>query len=177
MKGPERTEGSTTPTEPPLELVGFRIGDWRFAVRLSQVKTSVMPTEVTRVWLMPPWVKGIISLHGNIVCVLDLGQLLGLADVSSRWSRLMVITDGRVEAAIPVHEVFRIPEVPAQLVEPLPPTVDARNRELLQGIVNTTALSPDRSGGGEDTLTLIDTSQLFAAPEVKALRGGGGAQP
>ena len=40
--------------EPVLDLVGFRIEHWRFVVRLSQVKTSVMPTEVTRV-RSPTW--------------------------------------------------------------------------------------------------------------------------
>ena len=175
MRPTQGSEARTSTAEPSLELVGFRIGDWRFAVRLAQVKTSVMPAQVTRVWLMPPWIKGIISLHGSIVCVLDLGELLGLADVSGRWARFMIITDGLAEAAIPVHEVFRVPEVPARLLAPLPPTVQAAQRELLEGIVNMTSLDPGRSGGGEDTLTLLDAAQLFGAPEVRALRGQGGA--
>jgi chemotaxis signal transduction protein len=157
--------------EATLNLVGFRIEHWRFAVRLEQVKTSVMPTDVTRIWLMPEWVRGIISLHGNIVCVLDLGRLLGLDSATSRYSRFIVITDGVADAAIPVHEVFRVPEIPMPLVSALPPTMGQATRELLEGVINISSLPGESKGEGDDSLTLLDSSTLFESPQVMAIRG------
>ncbi len=163
-------EGLTT-----LSLVGFRIGHWRFAVRLAQVKTSVMPSRVTPVWLMPGWVRGIISLHGSIVCVLDLGRLLGLPDDTARPARFMVLKDGALEAAIPVHEVFRVPEIPVDRVEPLPTTLGPAQRELLEGTINTASIDMTARGEAEDILTLIDTTTLFGSPIVRALGASAGA--
>jgi purine-binding chemotaxis protein CheW len=153
-----------------LRLVGFRIADWRFCIRLSQVQTSLMPCEITRVFHTPAFVRGIISLRGIIVCVLDLGSLLGLGGRSDSHHRFLVVSDSGIQAAIPVDEVFRIPEIPAGLVEPLPASVAPAHRTILEGVINTAGLEEQEGTAGEDTLTLLDAAALFEAPEVAALR-------
>jgi purine-binding chemotaxis protein CheW len=153
-----------------LRLVGFRIADWRFCIRLSQVQTSLMPCEITRVFHTPEFVRGIISLRGIIVCVLDLGRLLGLSGRSDSHQRFLVVSDSGIQAAIPVGDVFRIPEIPAGLVEPLPASVAPAHRTILEGVINTASLEDVEGTTGEDTLTLLDAAALFEAPEVAALR-------
>ena len=155
-----------------LHLVGFRIDHWRFAVRLAQVKTSMLPSSITRVFHTPPFVQGIISLHGAIVCVLDLGRLLGLRSTGAKYRRFLVIADQGVEAAIPVHDVFRIPEVPSSCVEAVPPHLPRESRLLLEGVINTSSLAPEvRSEGEDDTMTLVNAATVFDAPPVRVLRG------
>ncbi len=153
-----------------LRLVGFRIADWRFCVRLAQVQTSLMPCEITRVFHTPEFVRGIISLRGIIVCVLDLGRLLGLGGQADAHHRFLVVSEGGVQAAIPVRDVFRVPEIPGGLVDPLPASVAPAHRTILEGVINTAGLEGADGGTGEDTLTLIDAGTLFDAPEVAALR-------
>ena len=153
-----------------LHLVGFRIEHWRFAIRLAQVKTSMLPCPITRVFRTPPYVRGIISLHGMIVGVLDLGQLLGLRSSGAKYGRFLVINSGSVDAAIPVHEVFRVPEVASDSVEPVPVHVSPDQRGLLEGVINLSALQASNDSG-EDTITLLNAAQLFDAPPMRALRG------
>lgn len=155
-----------------LHLVGFRIDHWRFAVRLAQVKTSMLPCPITRVFHTPSFVQGIISLHGAIVCVLDLGRLLGLRGTGAKYRRFLVVADQGVEAAIPVHDVFRIPEVQASRVEPVPPHLPQDSRALLEGVINTSSLEAHlRSEGEEDTITLVNAATVFDAPPLRVLRG------
>lgn len=154
-----------------LKLVGFRIEDWRLAVRLDQVQTSIMPPPVTRVFHVPDYIKGIINLRGTIVGVLDLGRLLGLARSGGGHLRYLVVKSGGVQAAIPVHEVFRLPDVPLSLVAPLPSSVSPNQKQYLEGIINTSNL-PGWSAAGEETVTLIDVTTLFDSPAIRALRGG-----
>jgi purine-binding chemotaxis protein CheW len=153
-----------------LRLVGFRIADWRFCIRLSQVQTSLMPCEVTRVFHTPEFVRGIISLRGIIVCVLDLGRLLGLSAQTDSHHRFLVVSHSGIQAAIPVGDVFRIPEIPVDLVEPLPASVAPAHRTILEGVINTAGLPDVEGTAGQDTLTLIDAGSLFESPEVAALR-------
>ena len=133
MNVPSQAGGPSSDEQDVLKLVGFRIDDWRFAVRLAQVQTSLMPCRITRVFHTPPFVSGIISLRGTIVCVLDLGRLLGLGGSTATHRRFLVVRESGIQAAIPVHDVFRIPDIPAELVEPLPPSVEPSQRSILEG--------------------------------------------
>jgi purine-binding chemotaxis protein CheW len=157
--------------EDVLKLVGFRIEDWRFAVRLEQVKTSIMPCRVTRVFCLPDYVQGIISLRGSIVGVLDLGRLLGIPSSSGGHRRLIVVESQGlgIQAAIPVHDVFRVPDVPRDAVAPLPPSVSTAQKPYLEGIVNLSGIT-EQTGEG-DTITLVDADTLFDAPALRELRG------
>jgi len=157
-----------------LRLVGFRIEHWRFAVRIAQVKTSMLPCPITRVFHTPPFVQGIISLHGAIVCVIDLGCLLGLSSTGAKYRRFLVVAHEGIEAAIPAHDVFRIPELPSSKVAPVPPHVSPDNRTLLEGVINTSDLAPDQARAGENTITLVHAATLFEAPPIRALRRTGG---
>lgn len=170
MSDPRRSEPGGDAQE-PLRLVGFRIEDWRFAVRLEQVKTSIMPCSITRVFHVPDFVLGVISLRGTIVGVLDLGRLLGLSSVSGSWQRFIVVSAAGVQAAIPVHDVFRIPDVVPELLAPLPPSVTPAQKQYLDSIINTTRLEGFEVRTGEDTLTLVDVATVFKAPDIRALRG------
>lgn len=155
-----------------LNLVGFRIEDWHFAVRLEQVQTSILPCPVTRVFHLPDFVLGIISLRGTIVGVLDLGRLLGLSASSSAFRRFVVVKSDGIQAAVPTHEVFRIPPISPALISALPHSVTPTQKQYLEGIINTSALqgwseSDDRS----DTITLIDVAQIFGSQALRTLRG------
>jgi len=154
-----------------LRLVGFRIEHWRLAIRLAQVKTSMLPCAITRVFHTPAYVQGIISLHGAIVCVLDLGRLLGLRGTGAKYGRFIVVTDDGIEAAIPVHDVFRIPEVSVSEIGPVPPHVPPESRSLLEGIINTSSLGSQFEGATEDTITLVNAATLFDSKPLRALRG------
>jgi len=158
------------PAEDVLNLVGFRIEDWRFAVRLAQVRTSIMPCPVTRVFHVPDYVQGIISLRGTIVGVLDLGRLLGLTGTAGGFRRLIIVSARNVQAAIPVHDVFRVPDVSVDRVGPLPSSVGPTQRQYLEGIINTSGMET-RGSGDEDTITLVDAAMLFESPALRALRG------
>ena len=154
-----------------LKFVGFRIEDWRFGVRLEQVRTAILPCRVTRVFHLPEFVKGIISLHGTIVGVLDLGKLLGLSTTQGAYRRFLVVSSHGIQAAIPVHEVFRIPNVPLEAIDALPTTVTPAQKQYLEGVINCANVPGSDPKKGEDTITLLDSDMLFDSPVIRALRG------
>jgi purine-binding chemotaxis protein CheW len=155
-----------------LKLVGFRIEDWRFAIRLEQVQTATMPCPITRVFHLPEFVLGIISLRGTMVGVLDLGRLLGMTGGSGgSFQRLLVVSGRGIQAAIPVHDVFRIPDVAPELVAPVPASVPPACRAYLEGVINTTAVPGCSTAEGETTITLVDVATIFDSPAIRVLTG------
>lgn len=165
-------EGAAPAEADALRLVGFRIEDWRFAIRLEQVQTAIMPCPITRVFHLPDFVLGIISLRGTMVGVLDLGRLLGMTGGSGgNFQRLLVVSGRGIQAAISVHEVFRIPDVASELVAPIPASVQPAFRAYLEGVINTTSLAGYTAAEGETTITLIDVAAIFDSPAIRALTG------
>jgi hypothetical protein len=80
------------------------------------------------------------------------------------------VSESGIQAALPVHEVFRVPEIPAAHLEPLPQGVDASQRAILEGVINMSTIEQAEAAEGRDTLTLLDVASLFEAPQVQALR-------
>ena len=63
---------------PGARLVSFQLGDQSLGAPVEQVKETIVLRPITRVFLVPPWLAGIINLRGDVVAVIDLSQFLGL---------------------------------------------------------------------------------------------------
>ncbi len=96
-----------------------RLGDSRFGLPMRNIlEIQQLPT-VTYLPQLPDWVPGVCNLRGNIVSVVDLKQLLGLAATAlSPRTRLVVVrTENQdLTTGLLVDEVVRITEVEPGLV-------------------------------------------------------------
>lgn len=107
MKSPESSaSSSTTPSAVDAglqreeqdrsdQLVCFLWGAREFGIPISQVKETLALRPVTRVFLSPPYVLGAVNLRGDILAVLDLAQLSGLAPLSFLPSSKIVVVRAR----------------------------------------------------------------------------------
>ena len=94
----------------------------------------------------------------------------GLSRSTAGYQRLLVVSSGGVQAAIPVHDVFRIPDILPDAVEALPTSVSHAQKQYLEGIINTSGIA-EWKDAGEDTITLVDVVTLFDTPAIRELRG------
>jgi purine-binding chemotaxis protein CheW len=97
------------------EFVTFHLDGDSYALPIERVREIVRMRPITPVPRVPPAVRGVISLRGEVVEVLDLGLRLGLAQrESSRASRIVVLhgDDGSMTGLLvdSVRDVLRIPE-------------------------------------------------------------------
>ncbi len=58
--------------EKDLQVVGFRIGNETYGVRISAVREIVRVPEITAVPSAPDIIEGVINLRGKIIPVMDL---------------------------------------------------------------------------------------------------------
>jgi len=125
-----------------IELLTFRLATEEFAFRVADVEEILRPQKITKVPSMPDYVKGITSLRGKIIPVIDLKVRLALnrAEPAGHEEResagKILIIDGpngfigaavdRVLGVVGVAQV-EVLEPPAHLTE--------AEKKFLEGVV------------------------------------------
>ena len=97
------------------ELLAFELADSPYAIPVERVREIVRVREMTRVPRVPDWVRGVVTLRGEVVQVIDLRMRLGLAATEpGRRSRIVVLhgDDERITGVLvdAVREVMRVAE-------------------------------------------------------------------
>jgi len=78
--------------EKDLQVVGFRIGNETFGVRIGSVREIVRVPEITAVPSAPETVEGVINLRGKIIPVMDLRKRFGQTEIQAdKKNRILVV--------------------------------------------------------------------------------------
>jgi purine-binding chemotaxis protein CheW len=103
------------PAERVRQLLCVRVEESIYAVGVENVREIVRVRPITPIPRVAAEVRGVISLRGEIIQVIDLRLRLGLSGtVNGRATRIVVVQadDGRVAGLLVdgVREVLRVPE-------------------------------------------------------------------
>jgi purine-binding chemotaxis protein CheW len=106
-----------------------------FGVPVQQVQEVIRYQEMTRVPLVPPVIRGLINLRGQIVVAIDLRRRLGLAERPEEQLPMNVVvrTDEGAVSFL-VDEIGDVLEVDEKCFEPTPETTHGKTRELVRGV-------------------------------------------
>ena len=110
-------------------LLLFRVGGGRYALDLHQVAEVLEPLPEYPLPWAPPYLRGVASLHGSLVCVLDLASYLGFTSTPADRD-LIVLNLPETALALAVEGVERIIPVTDVLEEE--PAAEALTRTRLQ---------------------------------------------
>ncbi len=78
--------------EKDLQVVGFRIGNETFGVRIGSVREIVRVPEITAVPSAPETVEGVTNLRGKIIPVMDLRKRFGQSEIQpDKKNRILVV--------------------------------------------------------------------------------------
>lgn len=87
--------------------VGFRIGNVRLLVTMSEVNEILKYPNITKVPSALQWVKGLANIRGNLLPIMDLNQFAGNEALRiNKISRVIVIQRGELSSGLLVDEVF-----------------------------------------------------------------------
>lgn len=105
--------------EKEIQVVGFRIGNETFGVRISLVREIVRLPEITAVPNAPDYIEGVINLRGKIVPVMDLRKRFGQTDIQrDKKNRILVVElDGKSVGLI-VNAASEVLKIPPSEIEP-----------------------------------------------------------
>ena len=128
---------SARPGTGALRLVCFELRGQELALPIADVRETLPVHPITRVFLTPACLAGVFSLRGEIVAVVDLGVLLGLARTEvGDESRIVVVEHKDGTAGIVVDRLRDLRTIDGPLEPPpsnLPPSV----ANLLVGVAAT----------------------------------------
>lgn len=152
------------------KLVCFFLGGQEYAAPITEVKETMLLRPITRVFLTPPWLAGIINLRGDVVAVLDLARLLGQGPTTPTEDSRIVIarhepSDGQNvttrTAGVLVDRMGELRALSLATLQPPPSTLEAASAELLLGIATL-------SGGA--AVRVLDLPALFESEPMRAFR-------
>lgn len=134
----------------------FFLQDHFFGVPVQQVQEVIRYQEMTRVPLVPPVIRGLINLRGQIVMAIDLRRRMGMDDRPDSQLPMNVVVrteDGAVSFL--VDEIGDVLEAEEQNFELPPETLQGQGRDLLGGVYKL-----------QDRLMLVlDTERAVASNE------------
>ena len=146
--------------EKDYQVVGFRIGNETYGVRIGSVREIVRVPEITSVPNAPDAIEGVINLRGKIIPVMDLRKRFGIEAVQpDKKNRILVVElENKLLGLIvsSASEVLKIP--PSEIAAP--------------GTVFAEGESSYVTGVGKlkgRLIILLDIARLLRQPECKRL--------
>jgi purine-binding chemotaxis protein CheW len=153
------------------QYLTFSLADEVYAVEILKVREILEYQPVTVVPRMPPWIRGVTNVRGNVVPVADLAVKfnLGEREVTKRTCILLVDTlleEQQIVVGLVADSVYQVTELAPDEIEP-PPSFGTRIR-------------PDDLLGmgklGDSLLLILDIDRALTSSElaeVEALIGDG----
>jgi purine-binding chemotaxis protein CheW len=168
-----------------VKLLCFHVAGQDFGVPIGAVKETIPERPLTRLFLVPPFVAGLINLRGEVVAVLDLRILLALDGggngngghggrrapskniVILRASLLAGVRDPRHAANRPaagllVDRLDGVRDVADAELRPPPPTLAAEPAGYLDGVV--------ASGEPPRPLLVLAPERVLGSPHLTPYR-------
>jgi purine-binding chemotaxis protein CheW len=125
--------------------------------------------KITAVPRMPPWLRGVTSLRGDIVSVVDVRTFLGLEATSLHTGRLLVVRlpDEEFSVALLVDEVQQIASVAVDAVKPPASPLEGALAPFLTGVTET----------GGRLVAVLDLERLLRSAEIRQFEDRRDAEP
>ena len=101
-----------------LQIVGFRIGDETYGVRISAVREIVRVPAITAVPNAPDYIEGVINLRGKIIPVMDLRKRFGIKNVEpNKKNRILVVELENKVLGLIVNSASEVLKIPPSDIE------------------------------------------------------------
>jgi purine-binding chemotaxis protein CheW len=138
----------------PRQLVVFTLGEEEYALPIQQVHEIIRYAEPRSVASRADWVRGVISLRGRIVPVIDLAARLGVNSGLSEHAKIVIVEADSETAGLIVDGVEEVLTVTDDQIEEVP----GADMTLIEAIVKI----------GERLVVLLKPSAILSAPEPTA---------
>jgi purine-binding chemotaxis protein CheW len=146
--------------EKEIQVVGFRIGNETYGVRIGAVREIVRVPEITAVPSAPDLIEGVINLRGKIIPVMDLRKRFGQIEVNhDKKNRILVVELENKLIGLIVNAASEVLKIP-------PSDIEAPGSVFSEG-ESSYVVGVGKLKGR--LIILLDITKLLHRPEYKRL--------
>ena len=119
-----------------LQLIGFTVGEERFAIDISEVHEINRFEHINRIPDLPDHVLGVIDLRGVVIPVINLAEKLGISSQGiTKDTRIIIVGFNGDKIGILVDSVSEVLRVSNDSLEKPPSIIQRVNSEYICGII------------------------------------------
>ena len=137
--------------EEKLHIISFFLGDAQYALEVNDAVEVLRPREVTEVPRTPDFIRGILSVRGEMVPVIDLKLRLGVGRAGDKPGRILIASVEELKAGFTVDRLAGVKEVPVSSLEPLSGDEQDDDAPFLKGLIRI----------GDFTIRLLNARRLI----------------
>lgn len=128
-------ESSLVIDVPQIEVLEFVLGDEEYGVNLEEVREIIRMKPITEIPRSPAFVKGILSLRGTMIPVIDLKMRLKLGETEiTPATRIIITADETRYFGVIVDRINGVVKIREDMIEPTPPTISVDVAEFIKGL-------------------------------------------
>ena len=144
----------SAPTGTTLEVLEFRLATERYAVESRYVENIHPLRDLTPLPCTPPFILGVVNIHGRIVPVIDLKKFFALPEHGlTDLHRVILIEGNDLELGLLADVIVSVRSIPADRLQPSLPTLTGIRADYLKGI-------------GDQRLVVLDLQRILADPRI-----------
>lgn len=114
----ETGEIAALDTQNNLNFLAFSLEGQGYALPLAQVEQALRMVALVHIPEAPPWIAGLVNVHGHVIPVIDLRMRLGKPQREVYPDdRLVVVRGSGQKVALMVDHVSEVLEIPAHQME------------------------------------------------------------
>ena len=148
----------------PSQYLTFMLGGEAYAIGILAIKEIIEHGNMTRVPMMPQFIRGVINLRGAVVPVIDLGVRFGTGATQMTRRTCIVIVEVESEGesqvvGILVDAVNEVMDIAAASIEPAPDFGTRISTEFIAGMARI----------GDRFVIILDPACVLSEDEMALL--------
>ncbi len=118
-----------------VQWLTFMLGSEEYALSLEVILELIKPRSYTDLPKAPVYVKGILSLRGEVVPVIDLRLRLKLDPADASGYQRIIVCEGKEQSiGILVDRITQVVRVPKESIEPAPLVLSEVEKDYVGGV-------------------------------------------
>jgi purine-binding chemotaxis protein CheW len=147
-----------------LSVLQFSLGGETYGIEYGHIREVLPLPAVTPLPCVPSFVQGIMNVHGRIVSLLNLKDILGLRDLGTMpGSCAIILQSATIEFALLADEILGLSTVSTSRIHASLPALAGAHADCLLGVT-------------ADGLVLLDAGKLLADSRLVVDETVGSAQ-